>query len=348
MNTNELYDYYYGQASETFSFYMIPKSLITDKKFSNLSSDSKILYGLMLNRMSLSRKNNWFDEHNRAYIFYTVEQVMDDMSCSNKSAGKYINELVEAGLIEKLRQGQGKPSIIYVKNFLSPLAPEPDDTLPVSSPEPDDTLPVSSPESVESTEETAQDRRSVKSTLQDVYNVHFKKCKKYTSRSVKSTLQDVYKVHAIYNNINNTDSNNTDSIISNQSNHEILKNKSNSIDKIDEKIALIKKNISYDDLIVQHTYDADLIDEMVNLIADVCTSTSDTIRIGGNDRPVSTVISVFEKLRDDDIEYVLLCLHQNTSAIHNIKSYMLTTLYNARFTKNTFYFTKVNHDMYGT
>ena len=115
------FDYFYGAQAEQFSFYRLPKILITDKRFRGISSDAKILYGVMLERMSLSVKNRWFDEKNRVYIIYTLEEVMETFACSERKAGRLLGELdtkTGIGLIEKKRQGLGKPNLIYLKNFL--------------------------------------------------------------------------------------------------------------------------------------------------------------------------------------------------------------------------------------
>lgn len=116
-------DYYYGDQAEQFSFYRIPKVLFTDKRFKDISAEAKILYGLLLDRMSLSAKNGWLDQEGRVYIVYTVEDIMDALSCASQKAMKLLNELDEkCGLIERKRQGLGKPNLIYVKNFVA--APE--------------------------------------------------------------------------------------------------------------------------------------------------------------------------------------------------------------------------------
>ncbi len=115
------FDYYYGVEAEQFSFYRVPRLLIKDERFKGLSSDAKLLYGLMLDRMSLSIKNGWLDDENRAYIIYTIENIREDLGCSKEKAVKVLAELDEAkgiGLVEKIRRGLGKPDIIYVKNFV--------------------------------------------------------------------------------------------------------------------------------------------------------------------------------------------------------------------------------------
>lgn len=113
------FDYFYGpEDAEQYSFYRIPKRLITGEEFQEISTDSKLLYGLMLDRLQLSIKNHWMDDLNRVYIFYTVEEIMEDLHCGNQKAIKMVSELEKkAGLIKKKRQGLGKPSLIYVLKF---------------------------------------------------------------------------------------------------------------------------------------------------------------------------------------------------------------------------------------
>ena len=110
--------YFYGAEADQFAFYRIPKVFFTEPLLCGLSIEAKLLYGLMLDRLSLSSRNSWVDEDGRVYIYYTVENVMEDLNCGNKKAAKLLNELdSEYGLIERKRQGLGKPTKIYVKNF---------------------------------------------------------------------------------------------------------------------------------------------------------------------------------------------------------------------------------------
>ena len=132
------FDYFYGQESQQFAFFRIPKVLVKDKKYKRMSSDAKILYGLMLDRMELSARNNWFDESNRCYIFYTAETIAEDLDCCVRSARTLIAELKKIELIEVKRQGQGKPAKIYVKKFVStaPLDVQKSALLEVQNPAP--------------------------------------------------------------------------------------------------------------------------------------------------------------------------------------------------------------------
>ena len=113
------FGYFYGDQSESYAFYRFPKQLMTGAKFKNLSMDAKVLYGLMLDRMGLSAKNGWHDEEGRVFIYYTFDQICSDLHVSRKKAASMLDELEnKAGLIIRSRQGQGKPNIIYVKNFI--------------------------------------------------------------------------------------------------------------------------------------------------------------------------------------------------------------------------------------
>lgn len=115
-----MFDYYYGPEAEQFAFYRVPKVLFTADCVREISTDAKLLYGLLLDRMQLSAKNGWFDENGRVYIYYTVRQIMDALGCGNKKVTKLLYELeTTAGLIERSRVGFNKPDRIYVKNFLS-------------------------------------------------------------------------------------------------------------------------------------------------------------------------------------------------------------------------------------
>ena len=114
------FDYFYGNEAEQFTFYRIPKILITSPHFKKISDSAKLLYGLMLDRMSLSIRNGWLDDDNRAYIFFTTNDVMEQMCCGTEKDKKMLTELDSEkgiGLIERVKQGQGKPAIIYLKKF---------------------------------------------------------------------------------------------------------------------------------------------------------------------------------------------------------------------------------------
>ena len=114
-------DYFYGQSGELFSYFRIPKALFQDHRFRHLSTDARTLYGILLDRMSLSAKNGWLDEQGRVYIIYTVREVQESLCCAEHKAVKLFRELEDIDLIERKRRGLGRPSLIYVKDFSSGL-----------------------------------------------------------------------------------------------------------------------------------------------------------------------------------------------------------------------------------
>ena len=80
------FDYYYGAQAEQFNFIRIPRVMITENTFSDLSLQAKILYSILLDRMTLSRKNSWFDEDNRVFIIYPISDIQSDLGFSRKKS----------------------------------------------------------------------------------------------------------------------------------------------------------------------------------------------------------------------------------------------------------------------
>ena len=87
------FKYFTGQETMQFAFVPIPMALLRDTRYENLSSDAKLLYALLLNRMNLSRKNQWFDEENRVFICYSIEDIAADLHCGRNKAIKALQEL---------------------------------------------------------------------------------------------------------------------------------------------------------------------------------------------------------------------------------------------------------------
>jgi len=121
------FNYYYGGQAEMFSFFRVPRILFTAPEFKDLSNDAKLLYGLMLDRMSLSAANGWFDSKGRVYIYFTMNEVQEVLDCGHDKAIRLLAELDTKkgiGLIERVKQGQGRPTIIYVKQFADAKLPD--------------------------------------------------------------------------------------------------------------------------------------------------------------------------------------------------------------------------------
>ena len=109
--------YYEKDQADQYSFIRIPKAMMTEDVFAPLSVEAKILYGLLLDKMSASVKNQWLDEENKAYVIYQITDIMEDMNTSKKKAIASLKELEEVGLVEKKLKGLGQPSLLYVKKF---------------------------------------------------------------------------------------------------------------------------------------------------------------------------------------------------------------------------------------
>ena len=343
------FDYYYGIEAEQFSFYRVPRLLIKDKRFKGLSSDAKLLYGLMLDRMALSMKNGWLDDKNRAYIIYTVEHIMEDLGCAKATCVKVIKELDSdngIGLIEKKRRGLGKPDIIYVKNFVASEDKEPEETATNT----DKSTEVQNLNFKKSRNYTSE---SSKSEPQEVQDLDLQKSKKQTSRSSESEPQEVQKPDPNYTDSNYTNMSYTNHINQSErkSDHIPVHGKDDMTDVMDETNAymkLIRDNIEYEHYM---KYDKDshkeMYEEIYETICDVVCVKRETIRINGDDYPYELVKSRFLKLTSSHVEYVIGCIKDTVTKITNIRAYLVTALYNALSTMSHYYQQAVQHDMYG-
>lgn len=111
------FNYFYGNEADIYSFYRIPKILFTGKDYIEISTDAKLLYGILIDRIGMSLKNEWVDDNNRAYIIYSISEIQEDLNVSKKKAIEYLGELEKHGLVEKRVRGLGLPSLLYPMNF---------------------------------------------------------------------------------------------------------------------------------------------------------------------------------------------------------------------------------------
>ena len=282
-------DYFYGQAGELFSFFRIPTALFQEQQFQDLSTDAKTLYGILLDRMSLSVKNEWFDKKGRVFIIFTIEDVKRTLRCADDKATRLLRELEEFGLIERKRRGQGKPCLVYVKNF-----------------------------SAESSKESVKNRDNDDSC------------------GSKIAYQDPVKSRGIKKKENKTEMNNTNLILSDESekmkNHELLEE-------------YFSHSLEIDLLLRLYPDDEDTLYQIVDLLVDTCATKRKMLHIAGDDKPAEVVRSRFMKLNADHICFVLKCLAENSSPIRNMKQYLLASLYNALTTMQLSYQNQTNHDL---
>lgn len=395
------FDYFRGMEAEQYSFYRVPKVLFTAECFKSLSCEAKVLYGLMLDRMSLSIKNRWFDDEDRVYIIFTVDEIAELMNCGTQKAVKLIKELDTSngiGLIEKKRLGLGKPNVIYVKNFMIKEIPnqlmKTDNVQKQEEYFTEETVmgenageiadmqsecnfqeeianlqkqeeqrgksaisqncenhhskivKITNQESSESQFKNSENHNSgmMKTTNQEFPESQFKNYENQNSGMMKMEIQEFPKSQSNKTDINKTDFSETDIIQSYQiqSGSLVSHDKRDVIEEMKIYRELIQERIEY------KYHEQEDVDELVELMVEVMMMPDDsTIRIAGVDKPVALVKNRFMKLNYSHIEYVLFCLHRNTTKVGNIKAYLLTTLYNAPLTISNYYQAEVNHDMYG-
>lgn len=313
MDNKVTFDYFYGSGADAFSFYRIPKLLFTYDYFKVLSTDAKVLYGLMLDRMGLSVKNRWFDNDNRAYIYFSIEDAMELLNCGKNKAIKSMQELDSEqgiGLIEKRRQGMGKANIIYVKSFTV------DDSVKFKN----------------QTSENSGDGENI-----EVCNSN--RSLEQTSRGLQIKLPEVYIGDSNNNKNNNTEMSNT------ESNLILSANDGMRIDEMAAYSKIIRKNLELDIMLERYPLEKELIQGIYELVLETVLTKGKTIVIASNEYPTELVKSKFLKLDSMHLEYVMDCLKSNTTKVMNIKKYLMASLFNAPSTISGYYQAEVNHDM---
>ena len=321
------FDYYYGVEAEQFTFVRVPKVLFTDKEhFGGLSNEAKLLYGLLLERMSLSRKNNWIDKHNRVYIIFPVEEIEESLNVGHEKALNLLKELDDQsgiGLVKKKRRGLGLPSILYVKNFI------------VKGEQNTDRVPTS---------------RSLENGIQEVGKTDFKKFENQTSANPKNRLLEVRNSDP-----NNTDINNTDmSYTYNQSINppcfgfqNFSPGTDGLIDEIDRNTVEeeVKKQIDYDCLISHPDSSVvQMAEEIKDLMVDVLCGERSVVSEG---KRVSeeTAKSAYRKITFDHVQYVMKSLVSYPDKISRIDRFLTTSLYNSVYTLTNSTFAGFEYDM---
>ena len=330
MESTIKFDYFRGMEAEQYTFYRIPKVLFTAECFRSLSCEAKVLYGLLLDRMGQSIKNRWFDEEDRVYIIFTVEELAELLNCGTQKVVRLLKELdVKSGigLIEKKRLGLGKPNVIYVKNFM---------IQELTRAEKQDL----EAETLENTlNGENHNSRNVKITIQESAKSQFKNSENHHSRIVKSDIPEYPK----------SQSNNTEySDIEHNENQSIDLSEGDVMERKKHYRNMVQEQIYYKSLIQNPRYQKNEVDELVELTVEVLMLPDDRmIWIAGDEKPAILVKDRFQMLNDAHFEYVLDSMKRNTGKVQNVKNYLLTSLYNAPLTMEHYYRLAVNHDLYG-
>ena len=315
---NIKFSYYYGKEADQYSFFKIPKILYTDSIFKTLSSDAKVLYAILLDRMSLSMKNGWLDEENKVFIIFTIDEIEETMNIGRNKAINIMKEIQDFGLIEKKRRGLGKPNIIYVKSFL-----------------------VETIEENRTMEEDKNEDRSLNDKVQEVSKANLQKFEKQTSRNLKNKPQEVSKTNCNKTNINKTKKSDTDiskttSIDKTGCKRKSKKGEGGQVEKI------IKQNISYFDFMDRDSPTRENIDFIVEIMVDAVESKRD-LKINQTWISYEKIKEKFLSIKKEHIEYILSVLRENTSKITHFRAYLLSIIYNAPI--NIIYYNKQSKDV---
>ena len=281
-------EYFYGQETEQYAFFRIPKALFSNPDYAALSTDAKLLYGLMLDRIELSRHNGWFDEQGRAFIYFKRESIMEQMGIGRTKATQLIQELEAVQLIQRVRRGMGMPAMIYVGKF------------------------VRGPRTANRTEKRPNGRPKSGPPLGQIPALSNKKNKTERNNTEKSILSDPSAPPSP------------------------VPPKTPRLDKMGYETRL-KENVEYDLLLSRHPEDKDTIDGYIDLMAGICSSHRQWIRIASDEKPRADVRRQLLKLNADHIEYVLTSMANTTTQIANIRQYTLAALYNAPSSMGPFY-----------
>ena len=320
------FDYYYGVEAEQFTFVRVPKVLFTDKEhFGGLSNEAKLLYGLLLERMSLSRKNNWIDAHNRVYIIFPIDEIAEIMGVCHEKALNILKELDEQngiGLVKKKRRGLGLPSILYVKNFIINDGVEAVPEKPSNHSEPQERLDNNAP----------------------------------TSRSRENRFQEVGKTDSNNTDKNNTEMSYTDIQSINQSVADLQNfspgaapsvENAGLIDGIDRNAVeeAVKKQIDYDCL-MSFKDDAvvKMVEEIKDLMVDVLCGER-TVISEGKRVSEETAKAAYRKITFEHVQYVLHSLLNYLDKISRIDRFLTTSLLNSVYTLMNSTFAGFEHNM---
>ena len=319
-------DYFYGNEAGQFRFYRIPKALFDGE----LSLEAATLYSLMLDRVGLSVKNGWLDSLGRVFIYFVQKDVQKLLRCGHNRATAFMRELERFGLIERKRQGLGKPAMIYVKNISSCKNGTPENVAnetveparseeavpPIRQDDASNRALFSAPEEAVRTAQNGQSRVPAEGSLD---------CPNRAANDTEKKETEISETNRILPQPPHAE----------RSRFQYRRNLMDEMDWIRDEI---RENIDYEGLIWDHPCDADIFDGYVELMTEAACSTKETVRICGQEIPTVLVRSRFLKLEREHIEYVRDCLCKTTSTIGNIKAYILAALYNSFVTMEQYYY----------
>lgn len=352
-----MFDYYTQADSEQIRFYQLPRELVKHELFKSLSDAAKILYAILRDRVSLSIKNNWIDEEGRVYIIFTLSEMMEDLNCANQKATKSLKELQKIGLVESIRRGLGKPNIIYVKNFASgltngsksstnPTTPQTHENhdsgnvkimnqnslkshfkihenhaLSILTLNHTDYSDTESESSQSQTEEKPQKPQKTKNQKTDMT-----KTMTTTNNNPQKPKKTKEKTPAIKPVVTHRQAGAEEKI-------KTLKTKIETnalrytLEDYNSYTQIIKTNIEYDYLAQSSQSNIDLINGIIEIMLDVITTENPAIKIGKETKSREIVRSVYLKLNNEHMQYVIDRYKAQRHRIIHKNAYLRTMLF---------------------
>lgn len=307
------FDFFKGNETEQYMFYRVPQVLFTDEQFNKISCEAKLLYGFLIDRTSLSVKNNWLDKSGNVFVYFTLEEAKEKLNIGTGKSVKIFDELERIGLIIRKKQGQGNPTKIYVMNFTKQISK------------------TSKKRKSESDVEVKTSKKR-KSTVSKNGSVDFQKSKpNHTNRVILTESNQSYL---------------------SDDTHDKAKEKSESdgqTDLIEDIKEDIKYQINYDiclERLDELGITTDTLDLVVDILLEPYTCKSEMIV---NSQPLSPQIvqAQFRKISFDHLQYIFDSLKATTQnhRIKNLRGYLRTCLYNAPHTIDQFYTNEANYDL---
>lgn len=343
---HKMFEYFYGNETEQYIFFSVPQLLFTADEFKSITCESKLLYSFLLDRTGLSQKHGWFDEDGKIFVYFKQTEAMERLNIGKDKANKIFKELDNIGLIKRVKQGQGKPTKIYVKNFTKHIE-NGSDILTSEKPK---------SEKIETEVLTSKKPKSKIFEAEVRHETEVQTSKNQKSGQLKSRSLNCGKTEVLPISQTNI-SILSESYLSNLSDYSMKpksetksepRSKSDKIDMMDyhTKLSNVKNQIAYDYLITE--YDKPQIDEIAELITWAYCVPLPYLKISGVELDTDLIRNNFNKLNETHIEYVVDCLKNNTTEIRNRNNYLLTCLYNAPRSIDGYYDSKVKHDLYGS
>lgn len=318
------YEYYSGAESDQFRFLRIPKVFFEDSDYEDLGLAEYVLYGFLHELVDYSRKKGWVDDDGRTYVLWKVSSMQKVLRCSEDKARSTLKNLIDFGLVEKKRRGQGKSDILYIKNFITKKAE-------ISGSENNDDCGKLFSETENSgvlSTETAESRVSKLPILDSADSV---------PKDNNNNLKNIYEPN--HNPIQIT-GNTTEAA-------EPVDNSGWDEDEIEDLIEEIKENICYYDYAPRYKAEYNnRYEEMFQVIVEMVVGKRKSLVIGGTEYPQCIIKKRFLSLNSSHVEYAMWKIKENLGEIRNMKKYMIATLFNAPTTIDNFYTQLVNHDMH--